>query len=243
MRKVLVVVSGLLTAALIVVAVMSGIVLYGMGVGKARYEAGSYAASAQAYDVARRTIPDQFGRWEAYLGSGTAEARAGALESATRKLSIALTLVPKDADSAHPAPTGVVKDEDYTDECTVRINLSIVYTARGDRFSEAGYAQDAADQYKAATRAIGTCAEQGQKAKDQQEEAEGKEGQARTQAKSQEGKSKQLGKDNEAQDNPGRPDEELKDIELQKRAQDAERQRRNLQEYDKNFGSRNGENW
>ncbi|QOR45805.1 hypothetical protein [Trueperella pecoris] len=240
MKRVVLAICAVLTALAMVGAIVSGSVIYSLMTGHSRYAEQSFAASAQAYDVARHTMPDGFGRWSAYLGAGTAEVRAGALNSAINKLSAALDLVVKDTDA--DLPHGVVHDEDYTDECKVRINLSIAHALDGERLSQAGRAKDAQRAYDQAATTVQTCADQGEKAKELFEQATEKAEKEGNKAQSQE-KAKETPQGEKQQDTGKEPGDELKDEELRKRAKEVEQQRRVLQELEKDFGSTNGENW
>lgn len=246
MKKALLGLCALMALVAMVGAIMSGVVVYGMSAGHARYAEQSYGASAQAYGVAQSTTPDRLGRWEAYFGAGTAELRAGAITDAIATLSTALDLVlagatPERADANSGPGTG---GEAYTDECKVRMNLSIAQGLDAERLSQAGYAKDSQRAYSTAADTVRTCAEQGATAKQQFEEAMQKAAEEEEKAHSQANES-ETPENAEAQEHEGENEsgEELKDRELNRRAKDSEQQRRTLQEYDKDFASMNGENW
>ena len=234
MKKTVVAVAGLLALVLACVAILSGVVLYGLSAGKNRYDAGNFPASARAYDVAWRAMPGS-SRWEAYFGAGTARLQAGQTDAGIDQLSAALALVP-----AGTQPDG----QDYSPECAVRINLAIGLMASGDAQSDK---RAAAATYARARKALDPCNNH-ELAKQIQEQAGKKQEEAeREQAAGQsDSGDKDPRKDADEQSGekqrPG-DDSADKNRKLLERMREAERQHRAYEEYDKSFGSKNGENW
>ncbi|PIN50917.1 hypothetical protein CT171_09340 [Trueperella pyogenes] len=235
MKKIVVAVAGLLALALASVAVLSGVVLYGLSVGKNRYDAGSFPGSARAYDVAWRAMPGFPGRWEAYFGAGTARLQAGQTDAGIDQLSVALTLVP-----AGTQPDG----QEYSAECTVRINLAIGLMTSGDAQTDKG----AAAATFARARKVAEPCNHHELAKQIQEQAGKKQEEAeREQAAGQsDSGDKDARKDSDEQSGEKQhlgDDSADKNRKLLERMRQAERQHRAYEEYDKSVGSKNGENW
>mgnify|MGYP001758843136 CR=1 FL=1 len=238
--------AGLVALALAVVTIVAGVAAFSLAAGKSRYDAGEFAASAQAYDVATHVMPDSLGRWKAFFGAGTARLTGGEAAAAISDLERALELVPPgtsrdEGGVAEANPDVVAEDTGPTDECKVRINLAVatMSVAGGEsdpQFTAAGYAD--------AVRIIAPCEdEQSEKVRTQAEEsqAEAEEEAARQEAERHE-EGDQEPDAGEAGDQNSEPMSE-QDRELLERISEAEQQRREWSEYDKQFGSKNGENW
>lgn len=245
-QKIVLAVSLVVAAALAVVAVVAGVAVYAMEAGKSQYAREAYAQSAQSYGIGTRVMPEELDVWEAYFGQGTAEIRADAVEAGVRTLGAALELVPKDADSDEPTPTDAKEPEDFTSECRVRMNLAVGQEIQGDRFYDAGYFDQAQTAYEGASATVAQCVPQGEDAKQQKQDTDDKAQDARDQ---QEGNDPQTPPEGDppGEDPPeGEPPPstgDLKTQELERRAQEAERLRREAEQRDGQFGDWNGENW
>lgn len=248
-QKIVTAISLALALALACVAVVAGIAVYAMASGESGYGDGSYSNSARSYGISTRVIPDYLDNWEAYFGQGTAQIRAEAVDDGVETLTVALELVPKDADSEDPEPTDVEDPEDYTAECRARMNLAVGQEIQGDRLFEAGYFDRAQVAYEDASATVAQCVPQGESPDQQKQDTDEKAQDAREKAEGSDGNEPPEPPPGGNEPEPpegGEPPpttQQLKEEELLRRAQEAERLKRENEQRNGGFGSWDGENW
>ncbi|MFT0847713.1 hypothetical protein VR010_08150 [Actinomycetaceae bacterium L2_0104] len=184
--------SIVISALLVALAVWTGFMYLSPHLGQQAYRDGRYAAAERHYSTAMRATPDAWEGWRAPFNRGTSRlhmgvdaeaggldggpgtgystiADAGIIDRAVTDLELALERVPE-----AERVDGQVADPDEQPECQVRRNLSIGQELQGDAKVGAGDQEGAAAAYALAQETLAPCQES-EKNQDQSERQEQKE--------------------------------------------------------------------
>lgn len=190
-RGVVVVLTVVASAALVALAVWTGLMCLSPHLGQQAYRDGEYRSAEKHYSRAMRVTPDSWEGWKSPFNLGTSRlhlgadaggadgdpgggkynliADAGAIDAGVGDLEVALDRVPE-ADRQD----GQIVDPNEQPECQVRRNLSIGQELQGDSKVAAGDTEGAVAAYQLAQETLAPCQES-QENQDQSERQEQKE--------------------------------------------------------------------